>query len=147
MDFSSNKKDIKITNFMPHFCAIEKAIIKRVKLLTNIQGDSPYTFFPRNFYHLTYSKYLYTRAHLLHTYTFTHLHNHWKFDIAPPAESSHFTWASNGGKKSQVHGFRSVTLPSLSQLHLLLAQDCQQNRRVLQSVTNSIQPTFTTGKV
>lgn len=91
MDFSSNKKDIKITNFMPYFCAVEKAIIKRVKLLTNIQGDSPYTFFPRNFYHLTYSKYLYTRAHLLHTYTFTHLHNHWKFDIAPPAESSHFT--------------------------------------------------------
>jgi len=72
-DLGSNKKDIKITNFMPHFCAIEKAIIKRVKLLTNIQGDSPYAFFPRNFCHLMYSKYIYTHMSLanIHIHTFT----------------------------------------------------------------------------
>lgn len=72
---------------MSHFCAIEKAIIKKVKLLTNIEGDSPYAFFPRNFRHLMYSKYIYT-PYLLQTYPFTHLHNRWKCDISPPAESS-----------------------------------------------------------
>lgn len=74
VDLGSNK-DIKITNFMSYFCAIEKAIIKRVKLLTNIQGDSPYTFFPRNFCHLMYSKYIYTHTHAslanIHIHTFT----------------------------------------------------------------------------
>lgn len=72
VDLGSNK-DIKITNFMSYFCAIEKAIIKRVKLLTNIQGDSPYTFFPRNFCHLVYSKYIYIHASLpnIHIHTFT----------------------------------------------------------------------------
>lgn len=48
MHFSSNKKGIKITNVMPYFCAVEKAVFKRVELLANIQGDSPYTFCPRN---------------------------------------------------------------------------------------------------
>lgn len=42
------KKGIKITNVMPYFCAVEKAVFKRVELLANIQGDSPYTFCPRN---------------------------------------------------------------------------------------------------
>lgn len=56
---------------MSHFCAIEKAIIKRVKLLTNIHGDSPYTFFPRNFCHLMYSKYIYA-----HHVSCKHTHSH-----------------------------------------------------------------------
>lgn len=73
MDLGSNKKDTKITNFMFHFCGIEKAIIKRVILLINIEGDSPYTFFPKNLCYLTYSKYIYINIYLhiscKHTFT------------------------------------------------------------------------------
>lgn len=73
IDLGSNKKKRYITNFMFYFCGIEKAIIKKVKLLTNIQGDSPYTFFPRNLCHLMHSKYIYINIYLhiscKHTFT------------------------------------------------------------------------------
>lgn len=75
MDLGSNK-DTKITNFMSRFCGIEKAIIKRVKLLTNIQGDSPYNFFPRNVCHLMYSKYIYIYLYIYTSLVNIHLHNH-----------------------------------------------------------------------
>lgn len=102
---------------MFHFCGIEKAIIKRVKLLTNIQGDSPYTFFPRNLCRLMYSKYIYINIylHISWKHTFTQSLKIWHL-FPQQTIPRHFSQLPEHlrGKK-EVCGFKLATL-FLSQL-------------------------------